>query len=235
MFLILDLKVSNLNLRIWLKIKKMDFFNIQNSDYIENHSSNERNILADLRRETELKCLNPIMLSGKVQGIFLSIISKIINPKNVLEIGTYSGYSTLCIAEGLGPNGIIHTIDKNEELLEIQNKYFEKSGYRNQIKQYTGNALQVIPKIKVNFDMIFLDADKENYSNYLDIVTPRLNKGGILLTDNVLWHGKVLKSSETHDETTKLIDNFNKKLTLDSNYKTVMLPLRDGISVSIKL
>ena len=235
MFLILDLKVSNLNLRIWLKIKKMDFFNIQNSDYIENHSSNERNILADLRRETELKCLNPIMLSGKVQGIFLSIISKIINPKNVLEIGTYSGYSTLCIAEGLGADGIIHTIDKNEELLEIQNKYFEKSGYRNQIKQYNGNALQIIPKIKVNFDMIFLDADKENYSNYLNIVTPRLNKGGILLTDNVLWHGKVLKSSETHDETTKLIDKFNKKLALDSNFKTVMLPLRDGISVSIKL
>jgi len=213
----------------------MDFFNIQNSDYIENHSSNERNILADLRRETELKCLNPIMLSGKVQGIFLSIISKIINPKNVLEIGTYSGYSTLCIAEGLGADGIIHTIDKNEELLEIQNKYFEKSGYRNQIKQYNGNALQIIPKIKVNFDMIFLDADKENYSNYLNIVTPRLNKGGILLTDNVLWHGKVLKSSETHDETTKLIDKFNKKLALDSNFKTVMLPLRDGISVSIKL
>ena len=213
----------------------MDFFNIQNSDYIENHSSNERNILADLRRETELKCLNPIMLSGKVQGIFLSIISKIINPKNVLEIGTYSGYSTLCIAEGLGANGIIHTIDKNEELLEIQNKYFEKSGYRNQIKQYNGNALQIIPKIKVNFDMIFLDADKENYSNYLNIVTPRLNKGGILLTDNVLWHGKVLKSSETHDETTKLIDKFNKKLALDSNFKTVMLPLRDGVSVSIKL
>ena len=213
----------------------MDFFNVQTSDYIESHSSNERDLLADLRRETEIKCLNPIMLSGKVQGIFLSVISKIINPKNVLEIGTYSGYSTLCIAEGLATNGIIHTIDKNEELLEIQNKYFEKSGYRNQIKQYTGNALQIIPKIKVNFDMIFLDADKENYPNYLDIVTPKLNKGGILLTDNVLWHGKVLKSSETNDEITKLIDKFNKKLALDSNFKTAMLPLRDGISVSIKL
>ena len=213
----------------------MNFFNMQNSDYIESHSSNEKDILSDLRRETELKCLNPLMLSGKVQGIFLSIISKIINPKNVLEIGTYSGYSTLCIAEGLDDNGIIHTIDKNEELLEIQNKYFEKSGYRNQIKQYTGNAVQIIPKIKVNFDMIFLDDDKENYSNYLDIVTPKLNKGGILLTDNVLWHGKVLKNSETHDETTKLIDKFNKKLASDSNFKTVMLPLRDGISVSIKL
>ena len=213
----------------------MDFFNIQTSDYIERHSSNERDLLTDLRRETEIKCLNPIMLSGKAQGIFLSVISKIINPKNVLEIGTYSGYSTLCIAEGLATNGIIHTIDKNEELLEIQNKYFEKSGYRNQIRQYTGNALEIIPRIKVSFDMIFLDADKENYSNYLDIVKTKLKKGGVLLTDNVLWHGKVLKSSETNDETTKLIDKFNKKLALDSNFKTAMLPLRDGISVSIKL
>ena len=213
----------------------MDFFNVQTSDYIESHSSNERDLLADLRRETEIKCLNPIMLSGKVQGVFLSVISKIINPKNVLEIGTYSGYSTLCIAEGLATNGIIHTIDKNEELLEIQNKYFEKSGYRNKIRQYTGNALEIIPMIKVSFDMIFLDADKENYSNYLDIVKTKLKKGGVLLTDNVLWHGKVLKSSKTNDETTKLIDKFNKKLALDSNFKTAMLPLRDGISVSIKL
>ena len=213
----------------------MDFFNIHTSNYIESHSSDERDLLADLRRETEIKCLNPIMLSGKVQGIFLSVISKIINPKNVLEIGTYSGYSTLCIAEGLATNGIIHTIDKNEELLEIQNKYFEKSGYRNQIRQYTGNALEIIPRIKVNFDMIFLDADKENYSNYLDIVKTKLNKGGVLLTDNVLWHGKVLESSENIDETTKLIDKFNKELALDSNFKTAMLPLRDGISVSIKL
>ena len=213
----------------------MVFFDIQTSDYIENHSSNEGDILSDLRRETELKCLNSIMLSGKVQGIFLSIISKIIKPKNVLEIGTYSGYSTLCIAEGLDANGIIHTIDKNEELLEIQNKYFEKSGYRNQIRQYTGNAIEIIPKIKVNFDMIFLDADKENYSKYLDIVIPMLNKGGVLLTDNVLWHGKVLKSSETQDETTKLIDEFNKKLALNTSLETVILPLRDGISVSIKL
>ena len=213
----------------------MNFFNKDISDYIDIHSSDESKILADLRRETEIKCLNPIMLSGKAQGNLLRSISKIIKPTNVLEIGTYSGYSTLCMAEGLDVDGVIHTIDKNEELLEIQNKYFEKSGYRNQIKQYTGNALEIIPKIKVNFDMIFLDADKENYSNYLDIVTPKLNKGGILLTDNVLWHGKVLKSSETHDETTKLIDKFNKKLALDSNFKTVMLPLRDGISVSIKL
>ena len=213
----------------------MDFFNTQTSEYIDSHSSDERDLLANLRRETELKCLNPIMLSSKVQGGFLSIISKIIKPKNVLEIGTYSGYATLCIAEGLTTNGIIHTIDKNEELLEIQNRYFKKSRYRNQIIQYTGNALEIIPQFKENFDMIFLDADKENYSNYLDIIKPILNKGGVLLTDNVLWHGKVLKNSEIQDETTKLINKFNKKLALDSSFETVILPLRDGISFSIKL
>ena len=213
----------------------MDFFNTQTSEYIDSHSSDERDLLANLRRETELKCLNPIMLSSKVQGGFLSIISKIIKPKNVLEIGTYSGYTTLCIAGGLTTNGIIHTIDKNEELLEIQNRYFKKSRYRNQIIQYTGNALEIIPQFKENFDMIFLDADKENYSNYLDIIKPILNKGGVLLTDNVLWHGKVLKNSEIQDETTKLINKFNKKLALDSSFETVILPLRDGISFSIKL
>ena len=213
----------------------MDFFNTQTSEYIDSHSSDERDLLANLRRETELKCLNPIMLSSKVQGGFLSIISKIIKPKNVLEIGTYSGYTTLCIAGGLTTNGIIHTIDKNEELLEIQNRYFKKSRYRNQIIQYTGNALEIIPQFKENFDMIFLDADKENYSNYLDIIKPMLNKGGVLLTDNVLWHGKVLKNSEIQDETTKLINKFNKKLALDSSFETVILPLRDGISFSIKL
>ncbi len=213
----------------------MDSFNIAISDYIENHSSNEIKILADLRRETELKCLNPIMLCGRSQGNFLSIISKIVKPKNVLEIGTYSGYSTLCIAEGLGTNGLIHTIDKNEELLEIQNKYFEKSNFRDQIKQYTGFALDIIPKIRSNFDMIFLDADKENYSNYLDIIFPVLKKGGVLLTDNVLWHGKVFENKESYDKVTTLINKFNKKLASYTNLKTVMLPLRDGISISVKL
>ncbi len=216
-------------------MNKMDFSYLETSDYIEMRSTNETAILADLRRETEIKCLNPIMLSGKAQGNFLSIISKIIKPKNVLEIGTYSGYSTLCIAEGLDSNGMIDTIDKNEELLEIQNKYFKKSWFREQIKQHTGNALEIIPKITYSFDMIFLDADKENYSNYLDIVYPLLKKGGILLTDNVLWHGKVLKSKNNHDKTTKLIDEFNKKLALHKSLKTAMIPLRDGISISVKL
>lgn len=213
----------------------MDFSNKEIYNYIDNHSSDESDILYELRRETELKCLNPIMLSGKIQGNFLAIISKLIKPFNVLEIGTYTGYSTLCIAKGLNPAGKIHTIDKNEELLQIQNKYFEKSGLRNQIKQYTGDALAIIPKLKFDFDMVFLDADKENYIKYLKLISPILKPGGILLTDNVLWHGKILESSENQDRVTRLIDNFNKKILEDKSLKTVMLPIRDGISLTLKL
>ena len=213
----------------------MDFSNKEIYNYIDNHSSDESDILYELRRETELKCLNPIMLSGKIQGNFLAIISKLIKPFNVLEIGTYTGYSTLCIAKGLNPAGMIHTIDKNEELLQIQNKYFEKSGLRNQIKQYTGDALAIISKLKFDFDMVFLDADKENYVKYLELISPILKPGGVLLTDNVLWHGKILESPENQDRVTKLIDNFNKKILEDKSLKTVMLPIRDGISLTLKL
>ena len=213
----------------------MDFSNKEIYNYIDNHSSDESDILYELRRETELKCLNPIMLSGKIQGNFLAIISKLIKPFNVLEIGTYTGYSTLCIAKGLNQAGMIHTIDKNEELLQIQNKYFEKSGLRNQIKQYTGDALAIIPKLKFDFDMVFLDADKENYVKYLELISPILKPGGVLLTDNVLWHGKILESSENQDRVTRLIDNFNKKILEDKSLKTVMLPIRDGISLTLKL
>ena len=213
----------------------MDFSNKEIYNYIDNHSSEESDILYELRRETELKCLNPIMLSGKIQGNFLAIISKLIKPFNVLEIGTYTGYSTLCIAKGLNSGGMIHTIDKNEELLQIQNKYFEKSGLRNQIKQYTGDALAIIPKLKFDFDMVFLDADKENYVKYLELISPILKPGGVLLTDNVLWHGKILESPENQDRVTRLIDNFNKKILEDKSLKTVMLPIRDGISLTLKL
>ena len=166
---------------------------------------------------------------------FLHLIIKISNIKNVLEIGTYTGYSTLCIAKGLNPVGMIHTIDKNEELLQIQNKYFEKSGLRNQIKQYTGDAIAIIPKLKFDFDMVFLDADKENYVKYLELISPILKTGGVLLTDNVLWHGKIVESSKNQDRVTRLIDNFNKEIIEDKSLKTVMLPIRDGISLTLKL
>ena len=213
----------------------MEFSKKKIYNYIDHHTTDESPILSKLRRETELKYLNPIMLSGKVQGNFLTIISKLIKPLNVLEIGTYTGYSTLCLAEGLPAEGVIHTIDKNEELLDIQNIYFEKSGFKNQIKQYTGDALAVIPGLNINFDMIFLDADKENYIKYLELISPKLNPGGVLLTDNVLWHGKILESTENQDRTTKSIDNFNKKVREDKSLKTVILPIRDGISLTLKL
>ena len=158
------------------------------NNYAKDHSCSETKLLSKLRRETELKCINPIMLSGEYQGRLLSLISKIKQPKKILEIGTFTGYATLCLAEGLETSGKIYTIDKNEELIKIQNKYFLKSKYHKNIIQYTGDALEIIPKINSKFDLIFLDADKENYNKYLEIITPKLKNKGILISDNVLWH-----------------------------------------------
>ena len=205
------------------------------NNYAKDHSCSETKLLSELRRETELKCINPIMLSGEYQGRLLSLISKIKQPKNILEIGTFTGYATLCLAEGLETSGKIYTIDKNEELIKIQNKYFSKSKYHKNIIQYTGDALEIIPKINSKFDLIFLDADKENYNKYLEIIIPKLNKKGILISDNVLWHGKVLSDKKNQDKVTKGIDTFNKDLVENKNFQTFMLPIRDGLSISIKL
>mgnify|MGYP001411936100 FL=1 len=203
--------------------------------YAKDHSCSETKLLSELRRETELKCINSIMLSGEYQGRLLSLISKIKQPKKILEIGTFTGYATLCLAEGLETSGKIYTIDKNEELIKIQNKYFSKSKYHKNIIQYTGDALEIIPKINSKFDLIFLDADKENYNKYLEIIIPKLNKKGILISDNVLWHGKVLSDKKNQDKVTKGIDTFNKDLVENKNFQTFMLPIRDGLSISIKL
>ena len=205
------------------------------NNYAKDHSCSETKLLSELRRETELKCINPIMLSGEYQGRLLSLISKIKQPKKILEIGTYTGYATLCLAEGLETSGKIYTIDKNEELIKIQNKYFSKSKYHKNIIQYTGNAVEIIPKINSKFDLIFLDADKEYYNKYLEIIIPKLNKKGILISDNVLWHGKVLSDKKNQDKVTKTIDTFNKDLVKNKNFQTFMLPIRDGLSISIKL
>ena len=205
------------------------------NNYAKDHSCSETKLLSKLRRETELKCINPIMLSGEYQGRLLSLISKIKQPKKILEIGTFTGYATLCLAEGLETSGKIYTIDKNEELVKIQNKYFSKSKYHKNIIQYTGDALEIIPKINSKFDLIFLDADKMNYNKYLEIIIPKLNKKGILVSDNVLWHGKVLNDRKKQDKVTKGIDTFNKDLVENKNFQTFMLPIRDGLSISIKL
>lgn len=205
------------------------------NNYAKDHSCSETKLLSELRRETELKYINPIMLSGEYQGRLLSMISKIKQPKKILEIGTFTGYATLCLAEGLETSGKIYTIDKNEELVKIQNKYFSKSKYHKNIIQYIGDALEIIPKINSKFDLIFLDADKMNYNKYLEIIIPKLNKKGILVSDNVLWHGKVLSDRKKQDKVTKRIDAFNKDLVKNKNFQTFILPIRDGLSISIKL
>ena len=211
-----------------------NFINKDILEYSEKYSQQEPEILQELNRETHLKILNPRMLSGFFQGRLLSIISKLIKPKKVLEIGTYTGYSAICIAEGMNKNGIIHTIDKNEELNTIQKKYFKKSGLENNIIQYNGCALDIIPKIEEKFDLIFIDADKENYINYFNLVIDKLNKNGVILADNVLWSGKVI-NSEDHDLTTNVLREFNKMVNNDNRVETILLPIRDGISIIRKI
>jgi predicted O-methyltransferase YrrM len=200
--------------------------------YVVEHTQPEPQILKELSRETWQKVLNPRMLSGGYQGRVLSLIAKLIQPKNVLEIGTYTGYSALCFAEGLAKNGRIFTIDKNEELEELQNKYFLKSGYKDQIQQFVGNALEIIPTLNKKFDLVFIDADKCNYSNYFHLVIDKMNAGGIILSDNVLWSGKIVEELDPKDKDTKALMAFNKLLNSDDRVETVLLPIRDGLTIS---
>jgi len=165
----------------------MHFISDDLEDYIATHSETEPVLLAELNKETHLKVLQPRMLSGHIQGRLLSLLSKLVQPKYILEVGTYTGYSALCLAEGLQADGELHTLDVNEELVSIQQKYFQQSIFGKQIKAHLGNALEIIPKLDFHFDLAFIDADKPNYSNYFDLILPKMNKGGIILSDNVLW------------------------------------------------
>ena len=210
----------------------MNFLPENIDQYVVNHSQKEPQVLQELSKETWQKVLNPRMLSGAFQGRVLSMISKIIQPKKVLEIGTYTGYSAICMAEGLRKGGIIHTIDKNEELEDLQNKYFEKSGYKQQIKQYFGDALEIIPSFREKFDLVFIEADKSNYPNYFHLIIDKMNKGGIILSDNVLWSGKVVERLNPKDVDTSSLLSYNHLLNSDSRIETVLLPLRDGLAVS---
>lgn len=205
-------------------------------EYVVAHSEDEPKLLQQLTRETYQKILQPRMLSGHYQGRVLSMISKLVNPKNILEIGTYTGYSALCLAEGMQTSGELHTIDIDEELYDFQRKYFDKSDYRKQIVQHLGNALEIIPELDHNFDLVFIDADKENYSNYFEIIIDKLNPGGIILSDNVLWSGKVLESKfKKEDTSTPALIAYNKLLKEDKRVETVVLPIRDGLTISRKL
>ena len=210
----------------------MDFLPEKINDYVVEHSQAEPDLLQKLSRETWQKVLQPRMLSGHLQGRVLSMLSKLINPKNILEIGTYTGYSAICLAEGMRKDGELHTIDINEELHDFQRKYFDASGYGSQIFQHTGNALEIIPKLEKSFDLVFIDADKKNYPNYLEILLPKLASGAVLLSDNVLWSGKVTEPVVQDDVDTQALLIYNRLLSEHPKLETVLLPIRDGLTIS---
>ncbi len=203
--------------------------NIQN--YIELLATKQSDLLDDLVKETYQRTVLPQMISGAYQGRLLSLLSKIKQPKHILEVGTFTGFATLCLAEGLSPEGIIHTIDKNDEFQAIQHKYFEKSAYRDKIKQYLGNARDIIPTLPQKFDLVFIDADKRYYPQYFEMILPKMNKGGLILADNVLWYGKVVDEN-AKDAETKALKEYNEILAQDSRVEVVVLPVRDGISMA---
>ena len=210
----------------------MHFLSDELDTYVTVHSQDEPELLAQLNKETHQKILQPRMLSGHFQGRVLSMLSKIIHPKTILEIGTYTGYATLCLAEGLAENGTIDTIDNEEELADFQRKYFDKSIWGNQITQHLGDGLDIIPTLTKKYDLVFIDADKENYINYFHLIVPMMNQGGIILSDNVLWSGKVLEELNPKDITTKILLDYNLLLKTDARVETVLLPIRDGLTVS---
>jgi predicted O-methyltransferase YrrM len=212
----------------------MHFIPEELDDYVVSHTQDEPKLLQELNRETYQKILQPRMLSGHYQGRLLSMLSKLFNPKTILEIGTYTGYSALCLAEGIQFNGELHTIDIDEELYDFQRKYFDKSGYGSQIHQHLGNALDIIPKLEMTFDLVFIDADKENYANYFNCVIDKLNSGGVILSDNVLWSGKVIEPLQDDDTSTKALIEYNMLLKNDKRIESVLLPIRDGLTISRK-
>lgn len=201
--------------------------------YAKDFSSPESSILEKLNRETHIKVMMPQMLSGHIQGNFLKMWSHMAKPKTILEIGTYTGYSGICLAEGLQEGGVLHTIDINEELAPMAQKYFNESGYAEKIQFHIGNALDIIPTIDTTFDMVFIDADKLNYSNYYHMVFERVTRGGFIIADNVLWSGKVL--NEEKDKDTAALHAFNQEVQNDPRVENYLVPIRDGLMVARKL
>lgn len=209
----------------------MEFISKKLDDYVCAHSEDEPQLLYDLNRETHINVLRPRMLSGHFQGRVLSMLSHMIQPKNVLEIGTYTGYSALCFAEGLAENGKITTIDKNEELEDLVNEYVAKSDYKDQIKCIIGNAMELIPSMDEVFDLVFIDADKSNYINYYNMVIDKVEKGGYIIIDNILWSGKVLEPVAPNDVDTQVLVELNKMVHEDRRVQEVLFPIRDGLLV----
>lgn len=209
----------------------MNFLPDRIEQYVTEHSEKEPELLSQLNHETWEKVLNPRMLSGHIQGRILSVFSHMIQPKNILEIGTYTGYSTLCFAEGLQKDGEIDTIDINEELEPLVSKYFNSSNYRKNIHQHIGNAIDIIPTLNKMYDIVFIDADKSNYCNYYDLVFDKINSGGYIIADNVLWSGKIVEAIAENDTDTQTLIAFNKKVHDDDRVQNVLFPVRDGLMI----
>ena len=207
----------------------MDFLNQEILRYSENFSSEPTKILQELSRETNYKVLMPRMMSSHLMGLMLQFISKMTQPKYILEIGTYTGYSAICLAQGLAKNGQLHTIEINAELESFASKYFKKAKLANKIHLHIGNALTLMPELKLKFDLIFIDADKKNYCKYYELAINQLSPGGFILIDNVLWSGKVLHDSKINDTETKAIKKLNSKIKNDKRVQNILLPLRDGL------
>ena len=210
----------------------MHFLSEELESYAAQHTEDEPLLLQELNKRTHLNVLQPRMISGHFQGRFLSLLSKMVQPRTILEIGTYTGYATLCLAEGLHAEGVLHTIDIKEELTDLQREFFDRSGYGNQIVQHLGKAADIIPSLNTTFDLVFIDADKQNYAHYFDLVIEKMNRGGIILSDNVLWSGKVVEEVKHNDKHTQALMAYNQKIKDDPRVETVLLPIRDGITLS---
>ena len=212
----------------------MDFLDPKIEEYALKYCDSESDLLKELNRQTHLNIMQPRMLSGHLQGRILSSYSKVIKPNSILEIGTYTGYSALCLAEGLTSNGVLHTIDLNEEIASFTQNFINKSEFNKKIKFHIGNALDIIPNIDLKWDLVFIDADKENYSNYFDLVIEQVKTGGWIIADNVLWSGKVLEPTDNNDLETQSLKNFNNKVKSDSRVSNLLLPVRDGMMIMAK-
>ncbi len=210
----------------------MHFLSEELENYAAQHTEDEPLLLQELNKRTHLNVLQPRMISGHFQGRFLSLLSKMVQPRTILEIGTYTGYATLCLAEGLHPEGVLHTIDIKEELTDLQREFFDRSGYGRQIVQHLGKAADIIPSLNTTFDLVFIDADKQNYAHYFDLVIEKMNRGGLILSDNVLWSGKVVEEVKHNDKHTQALMAYNQKIKDDPRVETVLLPIRDGITLS---
>ncbi len=204
-------------------------------DYATQHSTCESKTLAALNRETNIKVPQAVMLSGHLQGTLLQMISKMVSPERILEIGTFTGYSAICLAQGLNENGLLHTIDIEEELQDMCFDYFKKAGLENKIIFHLGNAIDIIPTINEQFDIVFIDADKQNYAHYYDMIFPKVPIGGYIIADNVLYEGEVVLPTELQSRNAKAIHLFNTKIKSDTRIEHVLLPIRDGLMIMRKV